>query len=202
MDALKVTAVAALLLSALATVAAAGEQRFELGGQLVSPNHSEFDSTDFGLGAQFGYRLTSAIFLEAELNFFPGDLTEDRPFSSHRLEGLFGIRAGRRWERAGVFAKLRPGFLTFGEAAHPFPCIRIYPPPLECSLALGDTVSTIDFGGVLELYPWPRTFVRLDAGDQMIRFHGPVLRNGLRDVADDSFFSHNFRFSVGVGARS
>lgn len=192
--------VAALLLSAGASVAVANDDRIEFGGQFVVTRESEFDSTDPGFGARFGLRLTRGVFLDTELNYFPGDLTEERPFSAHRLEGLFGVRVGRRWEKAGVFGKFRSGFLSFGESSEAFPCILIFPPPLECALAGGDTVLAFDFGGVVELYPSARSFIRFDAGDQMLRFQGPVLRSNGEPV-EDSFFGHNFRFTIGVGAR-
>jgi len=181
-------------------VAAAQGERFELVGKFVTNGQSEFDQTDLGFGAQFGYRLTPSIALEAEVNIFPGDLTDAAPFSASRLEGLFGVRAGRQWEKVGVFGKVRPGFLRFGAAPEPFACILIFPPPLTCSLASGGTSLAVDLGGVFELYPSPRSFIRFDVGDEMVRFHGPVLRTSSVELSD-AFMTHNFRFTIGVGTR-
>lgn len=191
---------APLLLWMSTGIAAAQGGRFELAGKFVTHGQSEFDETDLGFGAQFGYRLTPSIALEAELSVFPGDLTESAPFSASRLEGLFGVRAGRQWEKMGVFGKVRPGFLHYGAASEPLVCILIFPPPLICSLASGGTSLAVDLGGVVELYPSPRSFVRFDVGDEMVRFHGPVLRTSGTELGG-TFMTHNFRFTIGVGTR-
>jgi hypothetical protein len=190
----------ALLLWVSTGIVAAQSDRFELAGKFVTHGQSEFDETDLGFGAQFGYRLTPNITLEAELSVFPGDLTDSAPFSASRLEGLFGVKAGRQWEKMGLFGKVRPGFLHYGAASEPLVCILIFPPPLSCSLASGGTSLAVDLGGVFELYPSPRSFVRVDVGDEMVRFNGPVLRTSGAEPSD-AFMTHNFRFTIGVGTR-
>jgi len=189
-----------LLFWASTSMAAAQDDRFELVGKFVTNDQSEFDQTDLGLGAQFGYRLTTNVVLEAELSLYPADLTEEAPFSASRLEGLFGVRAGRIWRKMGVYGKVRPGFLRFAAAPEPIVCILIFPPPLNCSLASGSTSLAVDLGGVFELYPSPRSFIRFDVGDEMVRFHGPVLRTGGVEL-EEAFMTHNFRFTIGVGTR-
>ena len=79
---------------------------------------------NFGVGGRFTYNLTSAIALEAEVTFHPKERGEFigglfPPFffgtqvGGRRVEGLFGVKAGKRWEKFGVFAKARPGFMHF-----------------------------------------------------------------------------------------
>lgn len=100
------------------------ERRFEAGGQFAAPVLSEFSETDVGLGGRLSYRLTSFIRVEGELNFFPSKLTGEREygsshfsghFSGSRAEGLFGLTMGPQWEKLGLFGRLRPGFVRFGE---------------------------------------------------------------------------------------
>jgi hypothetical protein len=97
------------------------------------------------------------------------------------------------------FARLRPGFVTFREAPQPFACILIFPPPLACVLGAGDTLFALDIGGGVEVFTTRRTFLRVDAGDRLLRYPGPVFRDGTAE--EDGFFSHDFRFAVGGGLR-
>jgi len=81
----------------------------------------------------------------------------------------------------------------------PFPCVLIYPPPLSCALAAGDTLPAVDLGGGVEFATSERTFIRVDAGDRILKYGGPVLAD--RAVSEDGFFSHDFRFAAGAGLR-
>jgi hypothetical protein len=98
------------------------------------------------------------------------------------------------------FGKLRPGFVTFRESSEPFACILIFPPPLACALSAGQTVFALDIGGGVEVYATPRTFVRVDAGDLLMKYPGPVF-DAANSQRRDAFYSHNFRFSAGAGWR-
>ena len=114
----------------------------------------------------------------------------------------FGIPENPRWPRSNGWTsgKLRPRFVIFRDAPEPFACILIFPPPLSCTLAGGETVFALDFGGGVELFPTGRTFVRVDAGDRVVRYPSPVLeRDGT--ARKDAFFSHEFRFAIGGGVR-
>ena len=95
------------------------------------------------------------------------------------------------------FARLRPGFLAF--RGEPVVCILIFPPPLACQLAAGRTVFALDLGGGVELFAGSKTFVRVDAGDRMLKYPGPSFRNGR--ATQESFYSHDFRVSAGAGVR-
>jgi hypothetical protein len=172
----------------------------QVGGQVVGAVSGEFDSTDLGVGARVSWSPTPLLGAEAEIDFSPGDFADDPAFSGSRVEGLFGVTVGPRLGSFRPFAKLRPGFLTYGEAPEPFACILIFPPPLACTLASGKTVFALDVGGGVELFPTGRTFVRIDAGDRMVRYPGPVFDNS-GTIRDDSFFGHDFRFAIGGGLR-
>jgi hypothetical protein len=188
----------ALLLSRPAGAQSGGDQ-FQLGVQLAGAVSSEFDRTDIGVGGRFSWHPTALLGAEAEVDFYPDDFADEPAFSRSRVEGLFGVTVGPRIGGLRPFGKLRPGFVTFRDAPKPFACILIFPPPLSCRLA-GETVFALDFGGGVELFPTGRTFVRVDAGDRVVRYPSPVLdRDGT--PRENAFFSHDFRFAIGGGVR-
>jgi hypothetical protein len=174
--------------------------RFEIGAHVASTSSSQFDETDAGLGARISWHPAGWIGADAELSGYPGNFPGQRPFSRGRVEGLFGATVGRTIGNVRPFGKLRPGFLTFRESSEPFACILIFPPPLACTLASGQTLFALDIGGGVEVYATPKTFVRVDVGDLLLRYPGPVFDAADRAV-QDSFFSHNFRFAAGAGWR-
>jgi hypothetical protein len=188
-----------LLLVSNPASAQSNDGQFRVGGQLTAVSSGEFDS-DVGFGALFSWLPTRLLGLDAEVSFYPEDLGERLTVSQNRLEGLFGVTVGPSIGRLRPFAKLRPGFLAFEGAPGPFPCIAIYPPPLSCEIAAGTTVFALDLGGGLEVFPTSGLFLRLDAGDRMLRYPGPVI-DGDRQVRDSAYFGHDFRFSIAAGVR-
>ena len=174
--------------------------RFELGVQVTSAVSSQFDATDVGLGGRFAWHPVEPLGIESEINHYPGDFPDQPAFSRGRVEGLFGVTVGPRFGRLRPFARLRSGFLSIREAPQPFPCILIFPPPLSCALASGRTLAAFDIGGGLEVFATQRTFVRVDAGDRLLKYPGPVFAKNLTRQ-DDGFFSHDFRFAAGAGLR-
>ena len=167
---------------------------------------------NFGVGGRFTYNLTSAIALEAEVTFHPKERGEFigglfPPFffgtqvGGRRVEGLFGVKAGKRWEKFGVFAKARPGFMHF---THVPDC----PNGLveQCSLG-GKTEFALDIGGVVEYYPSRRFVLRFDVGDTIIKY-GKLNRAATTDFPDIIFpvkvgggTTNNAQYSVGFGVR-
>jgi hypothetical protein len=192
--------VLAALLSPRGVAAQSEQPQFQLGVQFTGAMSSEFDKTDMGLGGRVSWNPVPLFGAEAELNFYPGDFADDPAFSKGRVEGLFGVTVGPQLGRVRPFARFRPGFLTFQEAPAPFACILIFPPPLQCALAGGTTALAVDFGGGVEFFPTDRTFVRIDAGDRAVRYPGPAF-DSERNVHDEDFFSHDFRFAIGGGLR-
>jgi hypothetical protein len=174
--------------------------RIELGGQVVSVSSGQFDATDVGLGGRVSWRPNPIVGLEAELNVFPRDFPSGRPFSRARFEGLFGVTAGATFDRFRPFARVRPGFVAVQESPEPFACILIFPPPLTCTLASGRTLVAVDLGGGIDIMTTERTFVRVDLGDRLVRYPGPVFDSD-RMIREDPFFSHEFRFAAGAGVR-
>jgi hypothetical protein len=174
----------------------------QLGVQFVVANSTEFDATDTGISVLATWRPgpNENMGPDVEVTFYPKDFPDAPAFSSRRIEALFGVSGGPLLRHVRPFGKVRAGFLTFGEAAEPFACITIFPPPLQCVLAGGKTVPAIDAGGGIEIYPSDRTFVRIDVSDRALRYPHTVLDvNG--EVRDDPFFSHDLRIAIGGGVR-
>jgi hypothetical protein len=85
-----------------------------------------------------------------------------------------------RSEFAGIFGKIRPGFMRFTENEPSIPFI----PPTP-----GATEFALDIGGVFELYHTRRVAFRFDIGDTIICFGGL------------GFSSHNLQITTGVVLR-
>jgi hypothetical protein len=175
---------------------------------------SEGQKAEPGFGARIGYNFTENVALEAEGNFFP---RERELGGGRRSQGLFGIKAGKRFEQVGLFVKARPGFVHFSEGdlqqRPDTACIAIFPPPIACFEAKGRTDFALDVGGVFEYYPSRRTIIRFDAGDTIIRMgehrapivfqNAPGSNPPTRVVVGSapSETTHNFQGSLGFGIR-
>jgi len=196
---LSVCAVVAMVCAANA--ADAQDARFEAGVQIASARSGQFDAGDAGFGGRFAWRPVPLVGLEAELNLYPRSFPGRQPFSRTRVEALFGATAGVTFGRLRPFARLRTGFVDVQQSAEPLACILIYPPPLTCVLASGRTLVALDLGGGLEVGLTPRTFLRVDLGDRLVRYPGPVFELNPRRLRQEPFFGHDVRFATGAGLR-
>ena len=175
-----------------------------------------------GVGGRIGYNLTTSVAVEAELNFFPGASSFNVPDAfkgGHKLEGLFGVKAGKHFDKVGIFGKARPGFLRAGKGdirpRSNVACIAvtIFPPPIGCFETISKSSFAFDLGGVVEVYPSKRMLIRFDAGDTIIRLGernvpgvfnpGPIVLapTFLTVVRAPAETTHNFQASVGMGFR-
>lgn len=162
-----------------------------------------------GLGAWLTYNLSNNVALEAELNLFPRNIERGIRTGGRIVEGLFGIKAGQHFKNFGIFAKARPGFVSFSFAA-------VELTPLSSSIGVsssifqrrGVTHFAMDTGGVFEFYPTNRIITRFDLGDTIIRYgrqtiqtfsgqslNAPMIITLGRDI------KHNFQFNSGIGFR-
>jgi hypothetical protein len=154
----------------------------------------DFDTTDNGVGTRVTFNLADSFGIEGEVNFFPerrDNFAFVRPLyvDSRRTQALFCVKYGMRSEKAGIYGKLRPGFVHFGEGRLSF---GIVSPGLQQTASA--TEFALDIGGVFELYPSRPVAFRLDVGDTIIRFNGEGLSR-LRGA------SHNLQIAVGVAFR-
>jgi hypothetical protein len=168
---------AAALLVMIPSAAAAQPPAFELGGQIAVIEVGEFDANDTGGGIRAAWRPQPLIGVEAEVNFFLSDFApggSNRPgISGSRIEALFGATVGPRVGAVRWFGRARPGLVRYGEAGGPIACILIFPPPLSCQLAAGQTLFAFDAGGGMEVDIGPRMLFRLDIGDRMVKYPEP-----------------------------
>jgi hypothetical protein len=141
------------------------------------------DATDSGVGGRLTFNISENLGIEGEVNFFPQGRINFANLSStldsNRMQGLFGAKYGIRAEKAGIFAKVRPGFIRFSEGT----------PAL--GTASSETQFALDFGGVVELYPARAFAIRFDVGDTIIRFDNVV----------NPFITHNLQISTGIALR-
>ncbi|MDT5061204.1 MAG: hypothetical protein QOH63_1663 [Acidobacteriota bacterium] len=180
--------------------------KFEVGAQfsLLSIERVSGRTAEPGIGGRFTYNATDNVALEAELNFFPRDHNgaNTNQEGGRITEGLFGLKAGKRFEKFGIFGKFRPGFVSFGRAFLGRDVRLINADPLNPSNSGRLTHFATDVGGVLEFYPSHRTIMRFDLGDTIIRY-------GKQDFIDlfgqptpnPAFTRHNLQFSAGVSFR-
>jgi hypothetical protein len=190
-----------LVLALLVSSSTAQSQSLDLGVHFGGAQWSEFDSFDFGAGGRLSWKPTPVIGLEGELNWYPFDYPGDTAaFSGSRLEGVAAVTAGPRIDRVRPFVRFGAGFLRASPAPEPFACIAIFPPPLNCLLAAGDTMPSIEIGGGVEVSTSARTFLRFDAVDRILRYPGPTF-GPADEISEEGFFGHAFKFSFGGGIR-
>lgn len=137
------------------------------------PSVADSPRTEAGFGGRFTFNLTKHLAFEAEGNFFPRQNSLDFFNRGRLLQGQFGIKAGKRFGRFGIFGKARPGFASFSKVrtevgiatvidpdGQPF-TIPIFGPKRQ-------TYFSMDLGGVLEFYPSRKMLTRIDVGDTVI----------------------------------
>jgi hypothetical protein len=108
-----------------------------------------------GGGFGFGYSFTRGFAFDSAVNFLPGQGGTQR-----MMQGLFGVKLGQRWNRWGLFGKVRPGFIYYNEA---WPGGGATAPAIISRFAW-------DFGGVAEVYTHHNGTLRLDVGTTLVRY--------------------------------
>ena len=203
-----------IIFSATAALGVATAQttapKFEVGGQFsVLPlddnpadnnlcasaggNCGTFNYT--GGGGRFAYNVNRLVAIDSEINFFQKNQRyKSRLVGGHPIQVLAGVKVGKHFRNFGVFAKARPGVLSFSSTINS---------PLGGFTAPAHDVRrthlNVDVGGGVEFYPTHRTLIRLDAGDTMIRYGEMTIAGAA--VSDPGRTTHNFQFGVGAGFR-
>ena len=188
------------LFVSLACASFARAQSFQAGVHFSSAKWSEFDGADNGLGGRFTFKPSSMIGVDAGLTWYPSDFPDGIAFTRSRFEGLLGATIGPRLNRVRPFAQAAAGFLKVGATPGAFACIMIFPPPLNCALAGGDTLPAFEIGGGIEIDATSSTFIRVDLTDRVLKYPGPTFGPNF-EVHDEGFFGHALRVTVGGGVR-
>jgi hypothetical protein len=161
-----------------------------------------------GFGGRFTFNFSKHVALEAEGNFFPHKDDGELSSGGQLLQGHFGVKAGKRFGKVGIFAKARPGFASFsrvvtqvGTTTIDFNGQPVLFPIFELKRK---THFSVDLGGVLEFYPSRRVLMRIDVGDTIIHHNNawflPSIGQTITFVPV-SRTSHNFQLSAGIGFR-
>jgi len=200
--AIGISAACVVLVSiSLAPAAAQPARRAEAAVHVAAGALPQFEGSDFGVGGRLAWHADDLFTFEGELTVFPGEYPDSVvAFSRRRVEGLFGLTAGLRFGVLRPFAKFRAGFLDVQAAEQPFPCILIFPPPLACTLAGGRTLPAFDIGGGIQVDVTSGTFIRVEAGDRLLKYPAPAI-DGDGVPQDEDFYGHGLRFAAGVGVR-
>jgi hypothetical protein len=190
-----------IMLVSLAVASPATAQSFEAGAHFAWSQWSEFEGRDLGVGGRLTWKPIATVGIDADLSWYPAEFPPDGvAFSGSRFEGLFGATVGPRLDRLRPFVKAAAGFLRAGESPEPFVCIAIFPPPLACLMAAGQTLPAIEIGGGLELSPTSATFVRVDVADRLLRYPAPSLDDDF-ELHEERFWGHALRITIGGGIR-
>lgn len=167
--------------------------RFEVG---VSASGIHLPDNNFGVGARAVFNFNSFFALEAEGNFFLNDAPPKLFSGGHAVEGLFGPKIGLRTENLGIFAKVRPGVISFSNTIRG---VTINPTvPFSFSIQTGRlTEPALDLGTVVEFYPARHWAWRTDIGDTMVLYRGSSFL-GIRVPGTSK---SNFQFNTGLQYR-
>lgn len=168
--------------------------RFELGVSASGLHLS--DNNNFGLGARAVLNLNSFFSLEGEGNFFLNNASPKLFSGGRAVEGLFGPKIGLRTENVGIFAKVRPGVISFFNTVQG---VTINPTvPFSFSVQTGRlTEPALDLGTVVEFYPARHWAWRTDIGDTMVFYR----ESSFLGIRVPGTTRSNFQFNTGLQYR-
>jgi hypothetical protein len=164
------------LLSPLNTRAQSADTRkWEVGADFSSITFNAGKSEP-GFGGRLTYNLNKHVALEAAGFFFPRRCSFCAGQQNGRIsEGLFGVKAGKRFEKWGIFGKARPGLISFSDGKFNVVPITVNPPTGPGAFPFQFvtnrlTAPAVDLGAVLEFYPTKRIVTRIDLGNTLIHY--------------------------------
>ena len=199
----RVTLLIALCVCLTGPVAARAQtpSRVQVGGQFTTLRIGDPGNVNAGLGGRMSFELRPWVSIEGEFDFFPSDNLEidSRTLAdlrlSHerrRVEAFFGPTIGRRGDRFGLFAAVKPGFSRL--ISRGVDCAGPDCPFSLVALPVYRTEFAMNLGGVCEVYPTARTVARVDIGDTIIR------HRSFAPPCDDCS-THNLATRFGFGVR-
>ncbi len=206
-----IASIALLLVQVHAHAQTAEVPKYEVAAEFTTMDRKSFSSGgEVGVGARFTFNLNKSISIETAAYHFPKTC-----FSCEHdgtvTEFFGGIKLGKRFERWGIFAKGRPGVVSFSRGK-----FNLVPAPGQPSFPFDFEFSrlnsfAVDAGGVVEFYPSKRIVARFDAGDTIIHFSRRRFNSVASDPSTNTFTlfpitlpaktSHRFQFMASVGFR-
>ena len=142
-----------------------GVQRWEIGAHytyLSLPVSTEQCSScrvsNDGFGVNFAYRITNRLWVDSDVNYFPGSGGFGNKGSM--TQGMFGPRYGYTGKNWGWYFKLRPGFIYYDKTL-----------TIDTGSAFTEaTRFAFDVGSVFEWFTSRHSTVRVDAGTTVVRY--------------------------------
>lgn len=111
------------------------------------------------------WNISKFVAPDSEVDFFPGEGAGATNREGGRvLIVLSGVKAGPRWNRMGLFAKVRGGIQSYGRVITAVSPLGTFTYGRRTNLA-------VDLGGVVEIYPSKRVAIRFDVNDVRIHFN-------------------------------
>jgi len=114
------------------------------------------------------------LFPRSDTNIARNEGTAAAP-AGRVFQGQFGVKAGKRFRKFGIFAKARPGFVGFTEVTKLIGTTILGPFGVLNQTFNGghfrsgkEAYFSTDLGGVVEFYASRRIFTRVDVGDTII----------------------------------
>jgi hypothetical protein len=181
-----------LLLLAVPSLSAQTYTRFEIGPIFstifISKSFNQFQP---GIGGRFTFNVSKVFAVDSEITSTVVNQNAasdyDGGFALHLRSGL---KATARRKNFGVFAKIRPGLISYSGAIK-----SLQPtPPFVVTQRIGE--FTLDVGGGIEFYAGRRLTFRYDFGDTIV--YQPAL-HGTFVVPGHNV--NNFEFETAVAFR-
>ncbi len=147
------------------------------------------------IGGRFSWNFSRHVALDAELEGSPfrtTNLTTSYQ-GGYLLQSFAGIKAGKRWEKFGIFGKFRPGLSSYSGVIRQFQ-----------SGTLGfarRTDPAFDLGGIAEFYVSRRVLLRYDFGDTIIHYNSSTITISGQRIPSPSEVKNNFQFSTAIAIR-
>ena len=185
--------------------------KFEVAAEFSSLQRDGFAETrtEPGAGVRFTFNLNSFFAFEGAGYIFPNHCDTCRN-AGNTSQVVAGVKVGKRFEKWGIFGKVRPGVVSFSRGEFSAVLTPGGPAPFAFEANRVTSFAT-DIGGVLEFYPTRRIVTRFDAGDTTIYFRRRTINGVTLDQISQQITlfpftipartSHNFQFNAGVGFR-
>jgi hypothetical protein len=187
--------------------------KFEVAAEFSTLERDDFifgrgQRTEPGVGARFTFNFNRSLAFETAGYLFPRHC-DICPNAGNMSQVVAGAKIGKRFEKWGIFAKARPGVVSFSRGE--FNPIFVAPPGFVQVETNRITSFATDLGGVLEFYPSPRIVTRFDVGDTIIHFKRRTVNGVIFNPITNEFqvfpftiparTTHNFQLIAGVGFR-
>lgn len=171
--------------------------RFEVApifAQYHAPALSKAVTDQFELGGRFTWNWLPHLSLEAEYASTlskPGAETQND--GGYFSQALFGVKSSMRWKKWGLFAKFRPGFVSYSMVVTSFNAGQFGFGRLN--------TPAFDVGGGAEFFLSRHWLFRYDGSDLITRQGAHSISINTQRVTFLPFTDHNFEAEVAVAFR-